>query len=313
MLSTALTSISWLIRYNIASMLARVKPPQTAFLTVLHNYIDKRITERRPARKTIEKYNLYLEHMELYLQVQHRQNIPAEQVTIAFLEKFRLWLHKYLQRCSMTHSSRHLEFYRAALGMAVRMEQIEHNRVTDIETRRDPVPEVVALDLHEFTKLTQAGFSQDVHQLVADLFIFQCSTGLSYGDLQSFEISRDRSGIEWISAGRVKNGTPFYVPLFPSAKQILKKYRGQLPAMSNASYNRRLKEVAILLGIKKHLTTHTGRKTFATLMYDDGWSSETVQRMLGHTTVKTTERHYIRPSKKRIERELLNRIQVLKK
>jgi integrase len=75
----------------------------------------------------------------------------------------------------------------------------------------------------------------------------------------------------------------------------------------NAFYNRELKEIARRLKIRKRLTTHSGRKTFATLQNEAGWSIESIALMLGHNSIKTTETHYIGRTPKRLFDELHRR------
>ncbi len=66
-----------------------------------------------------------------------------------------------------------------------------------------------------------------------------------------------------------------------------------LPVCSNQKMNSYLKELADICGIKKHLSTHTARHTFATLTLASGATIENVAKMLGHSDTKMT-RHYAR-------------------
>ena len=90
-------------------------------------------------------------------------------------------------------------------------------------------------------------------------------------------------------------------PLLPTALDILEKYREHpkvsggdcvLPVLSNQKSNAYLKEIADLCGIKKNLTTHLARHTFATTVtLSNGVPIETVGQMLGHKNLRTTQ-HY---------------------
>jgi site-specific recombinase XerD len=76
---------------------------------------------------------------------------------------------------------------------------------------------------------------------------------------------------------------------------ILDKYRGKqpdnrlLPVINNQNTNAYLKEIGTLCGIKKNLTFHLSRHTFATLTLSKGVSIESVSKMLGHTNIQTTQ------------------------
>ena len=63
-----------------------------------------------------------------------------------------------------------------------------------------------------------------------------------------------------------------------------------MPVDSNQRYNGYLKEIAVLCGINKHLTTHTARHTFATTVtLEHDVPIETVSQMLGHKSIRTTQ------------------------
>jgi integrase len=112
-------------------------------------------------------------------------------------------------------------------------------------------------------------------------------------------ISVGIDGEKWIIRDRKKTDTTENVPLLPIPLQIIEKYKKHeyckshdklLPMNSNQRYNAYLKEVADLCGIKKRLTTHTARHTFATtvLLLNDV-PMETAMELLGHTDIRTTQ------------------------
>lgn len=138
------------------------------------------------------------------------------------------------------------------------------------------------------------------------MFIFQCVTGLAYGDIWGKFEFLESNGKKIIQGKRSKNNQTFFVPLSAIAESILEKYNFQLPRYCNAVYNRIIKEVCACCGIFKKVSIHTARKTFATLQSEKGWSLESVALMLGHSSVKTTEMYYLGKSFVRIENELKN-------
>ncbi|MFQ3213280.1 MAG: hypothetical protein ACI9GZ_003392 [Bacteroidia bacterium] len=138
-------------------------------------------------------------------------------------------------------------------------------------------------------------------EMVRDIFIFSCYTGLSYIDLHKLAIKDINLGIDgekWIHMKRQKTNTSFSVMILPQAQEIIDKYRNHprsfeqqlLPVLSNQKTNAYLKEIATLCGIKKTLTFHVARHTFATTVtLNNGVPIETVSRMLGHTKLATTQ------------------------
>ncbi|MBN2743958.1 MAG: integrase catalytic domain-containing protein [Marinilabiliaceae bacterium] len=118
-------------------------------------------------------------------------------------------------------------------------------------------------------------------------------------ELTPHNIARGIDGEYWISTTRHKTDIPVRVPLLSEARRIIEKYKdnprtvatGQLlPCISNQRLNSYLKEIADLCGIDKPLTFHIARHTFATTVtLTNGVPIETVSKLLGHTSIKTTQ------------------------
>ncbi|HAZ02808.1 MAG: hypothetical protein A2W90_18935 [Bacteroidetes bacterium GWF2_42_66] len=139
-------------------------------------------------------------------------------------------------------------------------------------------------------------------EIIRDVFVFACYTGLGYAELNKLNrnhIQLGNYGEEWIVIDRTKTDIRCRVPLLPQAKAILQKYenfpvnwnKGKLlPVHSNQKMNEYLKELAAICGITKNLSMHVARHTFATsVILANGVPIETVSKMLGHTSLKTTQ------------------------
>jgi site-specific recombinase, phage integrase family len=134
---------------------------------------------------------------------------------------------------------------------------------------------------------------------VRDVFIFSCFSGLAYVDVANLKednIRKSFDGNLWIITKRQKTNTDVNVPLLDIPKMILEKYKGKLPngkvlpIISNQKLNAYLKEIADVCEIKKNLTFHLARHTFATTTtLAKGVPIETVSKMLGHTNIETTQ------------------------
>lgn len=150
-------------------------------------------------------------------------------------------------------------------------------------------------------------------ELVRDIFLFSCFTGLAYIDVSNLTpdniVSMD--GNDWIMTRRQKTNIASNVLILDVPKQIISKYshktyrEGKLfPMLSNQKVNSYLKEIADICGIKKNLTFHLARHTFATLCLSKGVPMESVSKMLGHTNIKTTQL-YARITNKKIEKDMM--------
>ena len=126
-----------------------------------------------------------------------------------------------------------------------------------------------------------------------DLFIFQMYTGLPFSDMQAFDMNDYKfDGTKWHNVGtRIKTGTPYVSSILPPALRVLEKYNFEIPKMNNADYNRQLKALQAMAGIKTRLHSHLARHTFATFMLRNGVKIENVSKMLGHTNITQTQRY----------------------
>ncbi len=137
---------------------------------------------------------------------------------------------------------------------------------------------------------------------VRDVFVFCCHTGYAYKDaakLTSEHLDIGINGRQWIYTSRQKNDNVANVPLLDIASEIIDKYRDHpkcvkenklLPMKSNQKLNAYLKELADICEIKKPLTMHIARHTFATtVLLANGVSMEATSKMLGHSSIKTTQ------------------------
>jgi site-specific recombinase XerD len=148
---------------------------------------------------------------------------------------------------------------------------------------------------------------------VRDLFMFSCYTGLSFIDmitLKPHQIVDGTDGVQWITMSRTKTDIPVHVPLLQSARLILDKFKDDqsamvnetvFPPITNQEMNRSLKIIGGLCKMKKQLTFHMARHTFATTVtLMNGVPIESISKMLGHSKITPTM-IYARVSQSKLE------------
>ncbi len=138
---------------------------------------------------------------------------------------------------------------------------------------------------------------EDKHYL--DAFLFCCYTGLRYSDFSmlSSQDIETINGEKWVVIKTRKTNHEVHLPLqhlFGSkAMHILHKYAQNLNRLfslpHNSNINKYLKKQCAQIGIHKSISFHTARHTFATLLLQQGVSVTTVQHLLGHNSVRTTQ------------------------
>jgi integrase len=153
--------------------------------------------------------------------------------------------------------------------------------------------------------------------LIRDLFVFSCYTGLAYIDVKNLkkeEILQTPDGIWWIKTLREKTKVRSQIPLLQTPIDIIQKHlnlnevgSGEtlFSLLSNQRTNSYLKEIAMLCRINKNLTFHVARHTFATTVtLQNGVPIESVSKMLGHTNIKTTQ-HYAKVLDSKISQDMV--------
>ena len=147
---------------------------------------------------------------------------------------------------------------------------------------------------NEFRKLKAARMPTESLSRVRDAFVFQTYTCLRYSDLVLFDAKyiKEIKGMKVYIRKAKKTNKPFTVPILSPAWDILMKYEGQLPIISNVKYNLYLKTVAQYAGIDKPLSTHWARHTGATLLINEGVDTQIIKKICGHSSVKITEQIY---------------------
>lgn len=275
------------------------------FAAILREYIDKYKSENQLNERTSERYEVYYRNSAAFLSINHLWLLPISDIREKHAELFRSFLRSYLKTCSIRYASRQVELWKAVTKYAVRMEYCPNDFLSPIRPQMDKRKKIITLEPADIRKLKSMQFQRTIFQITADLFLFQCYTGLSYCDIYSHELVY-RKGKYWITGERQKTDKEYKVPVFEEAQDIYMKYQGNLPMISNQKYNEYLKEIAYRLGIKKHLTSHIGRKTFATLLAERGANTKPISMMLGNTE-QICETTYINPTADIIENDL-NRV-----
>ena len=149
----------------------------------------------------------------------------------------------------------------------------------------------------ELRKLENLEISDKKLRHVLDAFLFCCYVGLRFSDFCQLSPANfiKINGKKWLYFKSIKTGIELRIPLHllfeGKALAILERYSIEEFASlgSNSEVNKALSVIAGMARIKKHVTYHTARHTCATLLIHQGVPITTVQKLLGHTSVKTTE------------------------
>ena len=260
---------------------------------------------------TINRYKNVLKKLENSIPTFYdKEDITFHELTPEFIKAFDLHLKTEVGLCRNT-IVRYMKCFKKFTNMALAKEWMRKNPFYGYKMEQDET-DPVFLTYDELQTVMKKKFTIPRLELVRDVFVFACFTGLAFSDVASLNkenLVQDNLGDWWIRKGRVKlehrrkASSISNIPLLPVPLAILEKYREHpicvkkgccLPVMCNQKMNSYLKEIADFCGIKKNLTTHVARHTFGTTVtLANNVPLQDVSVMLGHASTRMTQ-HYAR-------------------
>lgn len=229
-----------------------------------------------------------------------KQEIGFKDLTSKFIYDFENFL--YHQGCQMNTVAKHMKHLKLFINHAINKGYIDPNnyafRRYRIKTQEGKHTFLRPEELEQLEKMDTSLLSP-VQKHTLDAFLFCCYTGIRYSDFRNLS-SRNICKIEgkpWLVFHTIKTGKEVRLPiglLFDGkAWRMLQKYRWELNAFfcveSNSCLNKRLMRIGREAGLQKHFSFHSARHTNATLLIYKGVSITTVQRLLGHRNLATTQ------------------------
>ena len=280
-------------------------PRDKTLLDILEYHKQK--IEKTLTKGTIRNFGVTEKYVLKFLNDELKTTtIYLNELNYKFINDFANFLFNYWPKGhvnAMSHNTvmKHLQRLRKIVTLAFHLEWVEKDpfirwKPTFQKKERD------FLNLNELKQIEDFNFHNDRLDRVRDLFVFSCYTGISFTDMNDLTKDNVRNGLDgqkWIFTSRNKTKAKVKIPLLDKALEILVKYddhpmteitQSLLPVITNVKVNLYLKEVADLCDIKKNLTFHMARHTFATtITLSNGVPIETVSKLLGHTKIATTQ------------------------
>jgi site-specific recombinase XerD len=274
------------------------------------------------AKATYERYLTCLKHFKDFLHKEYGiEDLPVIDINKDIFERFELYLRTE-KKCANNTTVKYIRNFNKIVRLAVEKGWIASSPYKEIGLKLEEIDKPF-LSQTELDSLFNKKITLMRLDLIRDIFIFCCYSGLAFSDVKALTEENIVIGIDchkWISKHRKKTNVISKIPLLSVAEKLIEKYRNNpvciikgvlLPVPTNQKMNAYLKEIAEICGIKKTLTTHTARRTFATtLMLHNGVNMEAVSKMLGHTSLYMTRKYakvdelYISQETKGIEEKL---------
>ncbi|MGC4128498.1 MAG: site-specific integrase [Bergeyella sp.] len=311
---------------DIKNLLAGKKETERYLIPIFQEHNDRmeKLIGREYALATLKNFKTCLLHLKQFLWKFHKKpDINIRKIEPSFLNDFDFFL-RTVAKCNNNSTVKHTKNLAKILKNCYHNNWVEKDMVMYYKGKFNEVT-VNFLTEDEIETIRNKDFAGKGLNLVRDIFIFSCYTGLAYIDIYNLtncQISTGIDGSLWIMTNRQKTGTSSNIPLLPVAEEIIRKYENHpavlqsgklLPVYTNQKVNEYLKTIAENCEINKKLTFHVARHTFATsVTLGNNVSMESVSKMLGHKSIKTTQ-HYAKILDKKVSEDmrlLKDRLQV---
>ena len=244
-------------------------------------YFEKLVNERPKDRSS---WSCTLKKLKTFTE----DNIPFSQITQEWLEGFQKFLLSEVSEVTAWHYYSNIKY---ALNKAFHQNIIPSNPSQFVKGIKKPETKREYLTIKEVKKLANTHCS---NQEVKDAFLFSCFTGLRYSDVIS--LTWDNIVNDKLEFKQKKTGGVEYLPISQTAKEILAK-RKNIKNKSDIIFGvptkvgmfKHIKNWVKAAGIKKRVSFHTARHTFATMALTQGVDLYTVSKLLGHKDISTTQ------------------------
>lgn len=250
------------------------------------------------SQRSYWKYCTVYNHLSEFIRQRYKvSDIALKELAPAFITDFELFLRTEKNHCTNTIWSYMMPFKRI-IYMSINNGWLQRDpfyaySITKEETKRG------FLSKEEIKMLIEGSFKKKSYELIRDLFIFCCFTGLSWTDMANLtkeNLQTSFDGHLWIKTNRQKTGTETNIRLLEVPLRIIRKYEGcaedgkLLPVPCYPNCKNGIKVIAKKCGIAKNVTWHMSRHSFATTVcLSNDMPIETLSKMLGHRSIRTTQ------------------------
>lgn len=285
----------------------QVKLPKRVFADWLNDYVEGVRNNPSYAASTYRNFRSTVNVIKAYLQHLHRPRMLMSKIDKGFILGFIDYIeHIYRNTKSPDHpkemSPHTLHLYQSTLvrmlNAAVKDGVLDRNPFYSLERKDRIVKQQAEKEYLTKEELKAFADAPTVNETTKRAFLFCCITGLRYSDVSVLTWRDIRQGDNgWMVSVKAmrKTGKQVVIPLNQSAMSLLPDRTGCKPSQKVfdmtclSACNKCLKKIAAAAGIEKKISYHTSRHTFAALALAAGGDIYTVGKLLGHTSINSTQ------------------------
>ena len=292
---------------------------RTTLMHAIQEYLDhiESLIGIDYSKPTLVKYTQTKQRLKRFIQLKFkREDIHLYELDYDFLDQFIHFL-KTRYNNSQTTCYKHFQRFTRVVRIAMRKGYLEKYPFENFSIKLPKKP-VEFLSQSEIDCIEQAEFEMERLNIIRDIFILSCYSGLAYTEV--FNLKKEHleyadDGEVWLNLTRQKTKKDIKIPLLPKAVAIIDKYRNHplsrkrkklLPIPTNQKTNAYLKEIQDVCGIKKKLHFHLARKSFSvTIILNNSVPIETLSLLLGHGSIKVTVDAYSAITQDKVKKDFL--------
>lgn len=277
--------------------IAKAQESLCAYMAKMIEKFAARVGKDR-AESTLIGFKYYRSLLIAFLQTKHKlDDISFKALNYSFIEDYVHYLRV----------TRKLAI-RTTMGAVTRLRETISDAIDEGIIGRDPFfsyelesPEIKHRNIgrDDLKKIMAAEFDNETTTITRDIFVFSTFCGLAYIDVKNLtydNIVKQEDGSYWIMTHRQKTGNASNIRLMEIPLSLIEKYKNSktdgkiFPVPEYWNVLNHLKKIDKQCGLKKNLSYHMSRHTFASLItLSEGVPIETVSKMLGHQDITTTQ------------------------
>lgn len=280
---------------------------KSSFFEVYDKFTEEKKKRKEWKSSTIKRYKNIKNLLQEFEEVK-KYKLTFSKVNNTFYTEFIDFCYEHKDHYTNTFN-RNLGLFKTFMYWALKKEYTYNNKFIDFKKPKRVLTREEALSFEDLEKLYYFTFENEKYGEIRDTFVFQCLTGMRYGELKRVNkrIVNDNDCLV-LKEEKDSSKPTREIPLTSISKSILEKYDYNLPLLSNQKENDYIKSVVEKAGftheveytrtkgveqklfVKKfyeRISTHTARRTFITIMRNKGVPDKTIMSITGHKDLKT--------------------------
>jgi site-specific recombinase XerD len=284
----------------------------SSFFEVYDKFTQEKIKLKEWKKSTVKRY-INIKNLLVEFEKVNNYKLTFSKINNKFFTDFTDFCYEYKNHYTNTFS-RNVGLFKTFMIWSLKNGYAYNDSFKSFKKPQRVLTREEVLNLDQIHEISNMTFKTEHLQKVADTFVFQCLTGMRYGELKLINKRLiTPSNCILLKEEKNSNKVPRLIPMSKLALSILIKYDYQLPLISNQKQNAAIKEVVAKIGLShnveysrtkgvdqeifikpfyKRIGTHTARRSFITIMRNKGVPDKVIMSITGHTDIKSFNQYH---------------------